>query len=361
LEDTQAPLLTIQNLTVSFPTEDGPACAINHLSLSMQRGEILGLVGESGCGKSMTSLAILRLIPSPGSITSGDIVFQGQNLLSLNETLMRKMRGARIALIPQDPLTALNPVHTIGNQIMEVLELHQHLSKKDARRRTIELLDQVRIPNAAERMNDYPHQFSGGMRQRVMIAMGLSCTPALLIADEPTTALDVTVQAQILELLREIRNEHGTGILLITHDLGVVAEMCERVAVMYAGRIVEQADVRNLFLRPSHPYTQGLLNSLPTLTRSRLEPIEGQPPAITEIPPGCSFAPRCKERMPVCETAFPLAAKIGDDVPLLSENPGYSDQEGITPVNPTKQSHQVSCYLYPGSFHPGQRESLATS
>jgi oligopeptide transport system ATP-binding protein len=338
-------LLAIRNLSVAFPTEQGPAMAIHHLSLSMRRGEILGLVGESGCGKSMTALAVLRLIPSPGYIASGDIGFREQNLLALSEPEMRKMRGARIALIPQDPLTALNPVHTIGSQIMEVLELHQHLSRREARGRTRELLDQVRIPNAAERMNDYPHQFSGGMRQRVMIAMGLSCTPDLLIADEPTTALDVTVQAQILELLREIRQENGTGILLITHDLGVVAEMCERVAVMYAGRLVEQAAVRDLFLHPAHPYTQGLLNSLPTRTRSRLEPIEGQPPAITEIPEGCAFAPRCKHRMPVCETRFPLPA-------VLSEAESAPDAAGQTP-----QSHQVSCYLYPGSFHPGQTQT----
>jgi oligopeptide transport system ATP-binding protein len=335
----RSPLLSIQDLSVAFPTEQGPAFAINQLSFAMHKGEILGLVGESGCGKSMTSLAILRLIPRPGYIASGSISFQGQDLQALNDNAMRKLRGAQIALIPQDPLTALNPVHTIGNQIMEVLLLHQHLSKKDAQRRAIELLDQVRIPNAKERMNDYPHQFSGGMRQRVMIAMGLSCTPALLIADEPTTALDVTVQAQILELLREIRQEHGTGILLITHDLGVVAEMCEQVAVMYAGRIVEQSPVRELFLKPAHPYTQGLLNSLPTRTRERLEPIEGQPPAITAIPKGCSFAPRCKHRMPVCDTIFPATA--------------FLEQVSRDPLLP----HGVNCYLYPGSYHPGQDQT----
>lgn len=339
-----ASLLAIRNLSVAFPTEQGPAMAISHLSLSMRRGEILGLVGESGCGKSMTALAVLRLIPSPGYIASGDILFRDQNLLTLSEAEMRKMRGARIALIPQDPLTALNPVHTVGGQIMEVLELHQHLSRKEARRRALELLDQVRIPNAAERINDYPHQFSGGMRQRVMIAMALSCTPDLLIADEPTTALDVTVQAQILELLRDIRQENGTGILLITHDLGVVAEMCEQVAVMYAGRVVEQASVRDLFLHAAHPYTQGLLNSLPTRTRNRLEPIEGQPPAITEIPEGCAFAPRCKYRMSVCESRFPLAAVL---------NAPESKPDAVL-----ERDHQVSCYLYPGSFHPGQAQTL---
>ena len=322
-------LLTIQNLTVTFPTEDGPACAINHLSLQMQPGEVLGLVGESGCGKSMTSLAILRLIPPPGQVSNGSITFKGQDLLSLSGEQIRKIRGSQIALIPQDPLTSLNPVYTVGEQIMEVLQLHQDLSKDAARKRAIELLDMVRIPNSKERINDYPHQFSGGMRQRVMIAMALSCTPSLLIADEPTTALDVTVQAQILELLRDIRREHQTAILLITHDLGVVAEMCDEVAVMYAGRIVEKASVHDLFKEPKHPYTWGLLNSLPTMTRQRLQPIEGQPPTITEIPEGCTFEPRCSKRMPVCPTAFPLAAEEG-------------------------MNHQVSCYLYPGSFHPNQ-------
>lgn len=295
--------------------------AINHLSLNIQPGQILGLVGESGCGKSMTSLAILRLVPPPGFIAEGNIFFRDQNLMQLSQNDMRRIRGSQIALIPQDPLTSLNPVYTVGNQIMEVAELHQGLSKDAAKKRAIELLDQVRIPNAKERVNDYPHQFSGGMRQRVMIAMALSCTPALLIADEPTTALDVTVQAQILELLQDIRKEHQTAILLITHDLGVVAEMCEEVAVMYAGRIVEQAPVRDLFKNPLHPYTWGLLNSLPTMTRERLQPIEGHPPSIAEIPIGCAFEPRCPKRMDICPTAFPAATPRGEH-------------------------HQVCCYLY---------------
>jgi len=327
----EAPLLNIENLTVAFPTESGPASAINHLSLQMQPGEVLGLVGESGCGKSMTSLAILRLIPSPGQISNGSVTFKGQNLINLSQEEMRKVRGSQIALIPQDPLTSLNPVYTVGEQIMEVLQLHQGLSKEAAKKRAIELLDLVRIPNSKERVNDYPHQFSGGMRQRVMIAMALSCTPALLIADEPTTALDVTVQAQILELLRDIRREHQTAILLITHDLGVVAEMCDEVAVMYAGRVVEKASVHDLFKEPKHPYTWGLLKSLPTMNQQRLQPIEGQPPTLTEIPEGCTFEPRCSHRMPVCKTTFPLAAEEG-------------------------ANHQVCCYLYPGSFHPGQSQ-----
>ncbi len=330
------PLLSIQNLSVTFPTDDGPAYAVNHLSLNLERGKVLGVVGESGCGKSMTSMAILRLIPRPGTIAEGAIHFDGQNLLSLNNEQMRKIRGAQIALIPQDPLTSLNPVYTIGEQITEILTLHQGLSQKEAQRKAIELLDMVRIPNSKERLNDYPHQFSGGMRQRVMIAMALSCTPSLLIADEPTTALDVTVQAQILELLREIRKEHQTAILLITHDLGVVAEMCDEVAVMYAGRVVEKASAYDLFKDPKHPYTIGLLNSLPTMTRSRLEPIEGQPPSITEMPPGCSFEPRCRKRLPVCTTRFPQAAQLDG-------------------------SHSVSCYLYPGSFYPEQQAVEASS
>jgi oligopeptide/dipeptide ABC transporter ATP-binding protein len=324
-----SPLLSIEDLVVAFPTDEGPAYAINHLSLSVQPGKVLGLVGESGCGKSMTSLAILRLIPGAGYIAGGTIQFKGQNLLTLSSEEIRKVRGAKIALIPQDPLTSLNPVYTVGDQIMEVLMLHQGLGKAAAQKRAIELLDQVRIPNAKERIKEYPHQFSGGMRQRVMIAMALSCTPSLLIADEPTTALDVTVQAQILELLREIRKEHRTAIMLITHDLGVVAEMCEQVAVMYAGRVVEKADVRTLFQSPKHPYTWGLLNSLPSMTRERLQPIEGSPPPLTEIPPGCPFAPRCSKRMPVCSTVFPLASQ---------ETP----------------TQAVCCYLYEGSYHPNQ-------
>jgi oligopeptide/dipeptide ABC transporter ATP-binding protein len=327
-----APLLAIENLTVAFPTDEGPAYAINSLSLQIQPGEVLGLVGESGCGKSMTSLATLRLVPAPGYIEQGRVLFRGQDLLKLSAEEMRRTRGSQIALIPQDPLTSLNPVYTVGDQIIEVLQLHQGLSQRDAKKRAIELLELVRIPNAAERVDDYPHQFSGGMRQRVMIAMALSCTPVLLIADEPTTALDVTVQAQILELLRDIRREHQTAILLITHDLGVVAEMCDEVAVMYAGRVVEKAGVRELFKDPKHPYTWGLLNSLPTMNRKRLEPIAGQPPSLTEIPPGCPFEPRCAKRMDVCTTEFPLAHTEG-------------------------ANHAVCCYLYPGSYHPHQNQT----
>ncbi len=318
-------LLSIQNLSIQFPTEAGPATAVNQLSLELQAGKIYGLVGESGCGKSLSSLAILRLIPKPGEITSGSITFRNQDLLALPNEAMRRLRGSEIAIIPQDPLTSLNPVYTIGNQLMEVIELHQGVSKQKARQKAIELLDQVRLPDAKSRIDQYPHEFSGGMRQRVMIAMGLSCSPSLLIADEPTTALDVTVQAQILKLMKELQQEHETTILLITHDLGVVAETCEHVSVMYAGRIVEQGSVRDIFHRPAHPYTEGLLKSIPNpqkiATREKLIPIAGQPPSIKAIPPGCSFEPRCDKRLEVCTTKFPDTIKLD-------------------------ASHQTACYLY---------------
>jgi oligopeptide/dipeptide ABC transporter ATP-binding protein len=305
MQDHHQTLLQLNNLTVAFPTEEGLACAVNQLNLSLDANQVLGLVGESGCGKSLTSLAILGLLPRPGFIHTGEIWFNGQDLTKLPVEAMRRIRGAQIALIPQDPLTSLNPVYTIGNQLCEVLTLHQHLSHEQAEKRAIELLDLVKLPLAKARINDYPHQFSGGMRQRVMIAMALSCNPKLLIADEPTTALDVTVQAQIITLIKEIQQEFQTAIILITHDLGVVAELCDNVAVMYAGRKVEEAPVKALFKNPLHPYTQGLLNSLPKADRSRMEPIDGQPPALTEIPAGCSFEPRCSKRLEDCSKAFP--------------------------------------------------------
>ncbi|HNB21299.1 MAG TPA: ABC transporter ATP-binding protein, partial [Candidatus Melainabacteria bacterium] len=286
------PLLEIQGLKTVFPTENGLAVAVDDLGFSVQKGSVLGIVGESGCGKSITSLSVLRLVPPPGRIVSGKILFEGRDLLTLSEAQMRSVRGNQIALIPQDPMTSLNPVYTVGDQIMEAIELHQKVGKKEARQRAIEVLDQVRIPQAASRIDDFPHQFSGGMRQRVMIAMALSCNPKLLIADEPTTALDVTVQAQILELLRTIQREHGMSILLITHDLGVVAEMCDNVAVMYAGSVVEMAEVNELFKNPLHPYTIGLMNSLPRPGNKRLTPIQGQPPSLVDLPKGCRFADR---------------------------------------------------------------------
>ncbi|HEY9867683.1 MAG TPA: ABC transporter ATP-binding protein [Candidatus Obscuribacterales bacterium] len=298
-------LLAIEHLSTVFDTESGLVRAVSDVSFALERGSVLGLVGESGCGKSITALSILRLVPAPGRTVEGKILLDGTDLLTLPESKMRDVRGDRIALIPQDPMTSLNPVYTVGEQIIEAIELHQDVTRKQARQKAVEVLDRVRIPQAAARVDDYPHQFSGGMRQRVMIAMALSCEPDLLIADEPTTALDVTVQAQILDLLRGIRKEQGMSILLITHDLGVVAEMCDFVAVMYAGSIVEYATVLDLFQRPKHPYTVGLLNSLPRPGTQRLVPIEGQPPSLIDLPPGCRFADRCPLVEPRCRTAIP--------------------------------------------------------
>ncbi|MBY0450632.1 MAG: ABC transporter ATP-binding protein [Cyanobacteria bacterium] len=311
-----SPVLEIQELSIRFPLNDKGATqwatAVDQLNLTLYPGQILGLVGESGCGKSLTSLAILKLVPKPGVFEAKTLNFQGKDLLTLNEQAMQQIRGAKIAMIPQDPLTSLNPVYTIGEQLCEVLTHHQHLSRSAAEKKAIALLDQVKLPNAAERLKDYPHQFSGGMRQRVMIAMALSCAPDLLIADEPTTALDVTVQAQILDLLREIQQEEKRAILLITHDLGVVAELCNEVAVMYAGRIVEKAPVDSIFHAAKHPYTQGLLNSLPTLHKKRLDPIEGQPPTLINLPLGCAFEPRCKHRMAHCKTNLPSWTSVSE-------------------------------------------------
>ncbi len=315
-------LLDIQGLSTVFDTEGGTAKAVDNLSFSLKKGSVLGIVGESGCGKSITSLSILRLVPPPGRIVSGKVIFDGQDLLSLSESKMQGIRGDRIALIPQDPMTSLNPVYTIGEQIIEAIELHQNVSKKEARKRAIEVLDQVRIPEAANRIDDYPHQFSGGMRQRVMIAMALSCKPDLLIADEPTTALDVTVQAQILDLMRSIQKDEGMSILLITHDLGVVAEMCDDVAIMYAGSIVEHAPVVDLFKRPKHPYTVGLLNSIPRPGSTRLTPIDGQPPSLINLPAGCRFASRCPLVEPKCLEALP---------PLEEKLPGHTARCVVVP------------------------------
>ncbi len=298
-------LLEIEHLSTVFDTESGLVKAVEDVSLTVGKGSVLGLVGESGCGKSISALSILRLVPPPGRISQGKIVFDGTDLTGLPESKMRQVRGNRIALIPQDPMTSLNPVYTVGDQIIEAIELHQKVSRNEARQKAIEVLNHVRIPQAVARVDDYPHQFSGGMRQRVMIAMALSCEPDLLIADEPTTALDVTVQAQILDLLRVIQKEQGMSILLITHDLGVVAEMCDFVAVMYAGSIVEYASVHALFQTPKHPYTVGLLNSIPRPGTQRLVPIEGQPPDLIDLPPGCRFADRCPLVEPRCRLAVP--------------------------------------------------------
>jgi len=302
-------LLEVRDLRVSFKTDDGVVRAVNGLSYGVDRGATLGIVGESGSGKSVNALSIMRLIPTPpGRIESGSIRLRGAELLTKSEAQMRKIRGKEIAMIFQDPMTSLNPVLTIGDQISEAVRLHLGLSKQDTLAKTIDMLGLVGIPAPEKRVRDYPHQFSGGMRQRVMIAMALSCDPDVLIADEPTTALDVTIQAQILELMKEMQQRLGSAIVLITHDLGIVAETCENVLVMYAGNMVEYGSASDIFSAPKHPYTQGLLASLPRLDekdRARLVPIEGQPPNLLRIPPGCAFAPRCRYKMPMCEQTPP--------------------------------------------------------
>ncbi|HEV7747389.1 MAG TPA: ABC transporter ATP-binding protein [Pyrinomonadaceae bacterium] len=301
-------LLEVKNLETHFPTRAGLVRAVNGVSFYLDSGELLGLVGESGCGKSITALSVMRLIAPPGKIVGGEINFDGKNLLKLSDAEMRQIRGDDIAMIFQDPMTSLNPVYTVGEQIAEALRLHRNLSRKAARAAAIEAMREVSIPDPGRRIDDYPHQLSGGMRQRVMIAMALACDPKLLIADEPTTALDVTIQAQILELLNELRRNRELAVLLITHDLGVVAEVADRVAVMYTGRVVEESPVEELFARPKHPYTEGLLRSVPKLSSAavakaaRLETIEGTVPSPTELPPGCHFAPRCPQVMPRCTT-----------------------------------------------------------
>jgi peptide/nickel transport system ATP-binding protein len=306
-----APLLEVQDLKTHFFTRDGVVRAVDGVSFSIQPGETLALVGESGCGKSVTSLSIMRLIATPpGRVVGGSIRFDGRDLLGLSEPGMRKVRGNEISMIFQEPMTSLNPVLTVGHQIAESLVLHRAMSRADAMDRTIELLRLVNIPEAARRAGEYPHQMSGGMRQRVMIAMALACDPKLLIADEPTTALDVTIQAQILDLMRELQAKTGTAILLITHDLGVVAEMAQRVVVMYAGRKVEEAPVGELFARPRHPYTRGLMNSMPRLgaghgARQRLQEIPGMVPSLREPLAGCAFAARCTHAVDGCRAGVP--------------------------------------------------------
>jgi oligopeptide/dipeptide ABC transporter ATP-binding protein len=303
------PLLEVKDLRVGFKTDDGYVNAVNGLSYGVEAGSTLGIVGESGSGKSVNALSIMRLIPiPPGRIEGGSITLRGENLLQKSEPEMRKIRGKDIAMIFQDPMTSLNPVLTVGDQIGEAVRLHLKLSKREAVEKTVDMLRVVRIPLPEKRVNEYPHQLSGGMRQRVMIAMALSCDPDVLIADEPTTALDVTIQAQILELMNEMQRRLGSAIVLITHDLGVVAETCRNVLVMYAGNMVEYGSAEQIFAQPRHPYTMGLLASLPRLDRKdkRLVPIDGQPPSLLRIPAGCSFAPRCKYRMPLCETPVPL-------------------------------------------------------
>jgi len=308
------PLLQVRNLKTYFYTDEGVVKAVDGLSYTLHKGETLGIVGESGCGKSVHALSIMRLIPQPpGKIVAGEILFEGKNLLHLSDEEMRRIRGNRIAMIFQEPMTSLNPVLTVGEQIAEAVMLHQKLDRRSAWERAVEMLEKVRIPLARERVRDYPHQFSGGMRQRVMIAMALSCNPSILIADEPTTALDVTIQAQILELMRELQQEYHMAIILITHNLGVVADMCENVVVMYAGKPVERADIYRTFAEPKHPYTWGLLHSIPKLyeRKERLIPIEGQPPNLIDLPPGCPFAPRCPFAWEICTQEDPPDYPVG--------------------------------------------------
>ena len=305
-------LLELRRLAVSFSTDDGTVRAVDGIDLSLERGRTLGLVGESGCGKSVTSLAVMGLLPPENSKVEGEVRFEGRDLLGLGAREIRDLRGARLAMIFQEPMTSLNPSYTIGDQIMEAIQRHQGLSAAAARARAIDMLRLVRIPSPEKRVDDYPHKLSGGMRQRAMIAMALACGPQLLIADEPTTALDVTIQAQILDLLRGLRRETGTAIILITHDLGVVAEMADDVAVMYAGQIVERAPVASLFARPEHPYTVGLLGSIPRLDekRERLPSIEGRVPDMTRPPAGCRFAARCPFVEPACRATMPALVEV---------------------------------------------------
>jgi oligopeptide/dipeptide ABC transporter ATP-binding protein len=300
-------ILDVEDLHTSFDTDEGLVRAVDGVTFQLGLGRILGLVGESGSGKSATALSIMRLIPSPpGRITGGAIRFLGKNLLDTSEAEMRQTRGARISMIFQDPMTSLDPVFTIGQQLMEALIYHQGLKKKDAYAQSVEMLQLVGIPSPEARMRNYPHEFSGGMQQRVMIAMALLCRPALLLADEPTTALDVTIEVQILDLLREIRERLGTSIILITHDLRVAVNVCDDVAVMYAGNIVETGPVLEVFANPQHPYTVGLMESIPRPgLRGRLRPIPGRPPNLVKLPPGCRFAPRCPEAIAACRDAFP--------------------------------------------------------
>jgi peptide/nickel transport system ATP-binding protein len=312
------PLLEIRGLKTYFSTDDGMVQAVDGVDITIGRGETVGVVGESGCGKTVTALSVLKLIAMPpGRIVAGKVLYQGRDLVPLGSDEMDRIRAKDIAMVFQEPMTSLNPVYTVGEQIAEVLRRHEGLSRRDATAKTVEMLRLVQIPNPDRRLHDYPHQFSGGMRQRVMIAMALSCSPKLLIADEPTTALDVTIQAQILELLAEMKSRFGMAIMLITHAMGVVAETCQRVVVMYAGKVIEEAPVDELFANPRHPYTQGLIRSIPRIDtavtqKARLEAIPGVVPSLLKPPPGCRFAPRCRYAMAKCREAVPPLREVGD-------------------------------------------------
>jgi oligopeptide/dipeptide ABC transporter ATP-binding protein len=343
---TSTPLLSVDHLTTVFDLAAGPAPAVIDVSFHVNAGETLCLVGESGSGKSVTALSILRLVQRPGRIAGGRVVFKERDLLTLDERAMQGIRGAGIGLVFQEPMTALNPVFTIGNQIEETLMVHGIARGRAARDRAVELLEAVSMPEPQKRVRDYPHQLSGGLRQRALIALALSCNPPLLIADEPTTALDVTIQAQILDLLRDLQERFRLALLLITHDLGVVAEMADRVAVMYAGRIVEEAPVRELFRDPRHPYTRGLLASIPGGARgSKLQAIQGTVPPLGHLPPGCAFAPRCPNRFEPCDIAPPGRTMIG----AIST----PDSRGVQrQVEGHAEDHTTRCYLYSSAVDP---------
>jgi peptide/nickel transport system ATP-binding protein len=328
-------LLQVDGLTTVFDVKPRPVVAVNDVSFEIRRGETLGLVGESGSGKSVTAFSIIGLLQSPGRVAGGRVMFQGRDLAQLPEPEMRKVRGAGIGFVFQEPMAALNPVMRVGAHIVEALVVHGLATKAGARDRAVELLRAVQITDPEKRVDDYPHQLSGGMRQRVMMAVALACRPPLVIADEPTTALDVTVQAQVLELLRDMKKQFDLSLLLITHDLGVIAETADRVAVMYAGRIVEQGTVREIFHQPQHPYTRGLLASIPGgAAGSRLRAIEGTVPNLASLPPGCSFAPRCGDRLDVCDRAFPPQTAVAGDLSTVASG--------------AKVDHAVRCYLNGG-------------
>jgi oligopeptide/dipeptide ABC transporter ATP-binding protein len=309
-------ILEVNGLQTHFLTDDGIVKAVDGVTFDLKKGETLGIVGESGSGKSVTNLSIMRLIPSPpGKVVGGEVLFKGKDILKRNEQELRQLRGKEISMIFQDPMTSLNPFLKISTQMIETIRLHQGLDTKEARDKSVEMLKMVGIPNPENRIDAYPHQFSGGMRQRVMIAMALSCNADILIADEPTTALDVTIQAQILEIIKDLNKALGTAVILITHDLGVVAGMCDRVNVMYAGRIVERANVDDLFEDPKHPYTKGLIKSVPRLDqegRQKLYSIEGQPPNLIDLPDCCPFHPRCESAMDVCRNKYPEPVDLSE-------------------------------------------------
>ena len=340
VQKDQKPLLEVRNLKTYFFTEDGVVKAVDGVDLTVKPGEVLGLVGESGCGKSVMSLSILRLVGVPGKVVDGEVLYGGKNLLNLPENEMAQMRGNRISMIFQQPQTSLNPVFTVGNQVAEVLQIHQNMNKEASWNRAVELLSLVGIPDAARKAKAYPHEMSGGQAQRVMIAMALALVPELLVADEPTTALDVTIQAQILDLMREMQRKLNTAVILITHDLGIIAEMADRVAVMYAGQIVEQSGVGDLYENPRHPYTRGLIASIPVLGRvaETLEVIPGSVPNLIDMPAGCRFAPRCQYAMRICHETEPSLLPVGS-------------------------GHEVRCWLYQsqGNHQAPMPESITSA